>query len=41
MPNTIGSPHFEIGRVLVCLDHVARVVKNADHRVMSAAVNFA
>jgi hypothetical protein len=40
MPNTIGSQLFEIARVLVRLDHVARFVKNADHRVMSAAVKL-
>jgi hypothetical protein len=40
MPNTIGSPRFEIACVLVCLDHVARFVKNADHHIMSAAVKL-
>jgi hypothetical protein len=28
------SPLFEIARVLVCLDHVASVIVNADHGIM-------
>ena len=30
MPNTIGSPLFELAFVLVCLDHVASVTVNAN-----------
>jgi hypothetical protein len=29
-----NSPLSEIARVLVCLDHVARVIEYADHRMM-------
>jgi hypothetical protein len=32
--NTICSPHFEIARVLVRLDHVAGIIVNADHSTM-------
>jgi hypothetical protein len=34
MPNTIGSPLFEIARVLVRLNHVARFIVNVNHRIM-------
>jgi hypothetical protein len=34
MPNTIGSPLFEIARVLVRLDHIARIIVNANHGIM-------
>ncbi len=33
MPNTIGSPLFEIARVLVSFNHVAHFVVNANHGV--------
>jgi len=32
-----ASPLFEIARVLLCFDHVARLIVNANHSVMSAA----
>jgi hypothetical protein len=32
--NTIGSPHFELARVLERLDHVARFIVNADHGIV-------
>jgi hypothetical protein len=28
------SPLFEIARELVCLDHAARVIANADHGIV-------
>jgi hypothetical protein len=34
MPNTIGSPLFELALVLVRLDHVARFIVSADHRIL-------
>jgi hypothetical protein len=37
MPNTIGSPLFEISCVFVRLNHVARRIVNANHSVVSAA----
>ena len=33
MPNTIGSPHFEIASVLVRVDHIASFVVNANQGV--------
>jgi len=32
------SPLFEIARVLVCFDHVARIIVNANDGIMRAAV---
>ena len=37
MPNTIGSPLFEISCVFVGINHVARRIVNANHSVVSAA----
>jgi hypothetical protein len=34
MPNTIGSPLFELARVLVRLNHIARVIVNPNHGIM-------
>jgi hypothetical protein len=34
MPNTIGSPLFELARVLVRFDHVASIIVNANHGIM-------
>jgi len=34
------SPLFEIARVLVCLNHVARFIVNANHIVMGTAVKL-
>jgi hypothetical protein len=34
MEVTASSPFFEIARVLVCLDHVARYIVNANHSIM-------
>jgi hypothetical protein len=34
IPNVIGSPLFEIARVLVRLDHIASVIVNANHSAM-------
>jgi len=33
MPNTIGSPLFEIARVLVRFDHMATFIVNANHSI--------
>jgi len=30
----LDLPLLEIARVLVCLDHVARIIENANHRIM-------
>jgi hypothetical protein len=30
----MASPLFEIALVLVCFDHVARIIVNANHSVM-------
>jgi hypothetical protein len=34
----IALPLFELARVLVRLNHVARFIVNANHRIMRAAV---
>ena len=31
---------FELARVLVCFDHVARIIVNADHGIISTAVKL-
>jgi hypothetical protein len=32
-----NSPFFEIASVLMCLDHVARVIVNANHSIVRLA----
>ena len=33
----VNSPLFELARLLVCLDHITRVIKNANHSIVGAA----
>jgi hypothetical protein len=40
IPNVIRSALFEIARVLVRFDHVARFIVNANHGVVRTAVEF-
>jgi len=40
MEVTALSPIFEIARVLVRLNHVASIIVNANHSMMSAAAKF-
>ena len=40
MRSAIRSPFFELARILVCFDHVARLIVNANHCIMRAAVGF-